>query len=123
MPTGRLTMSSMRPLCDVATTSQHALPWTRSNSLCTHLALINAPVAPLCRQPNPVHFAAIAEPKNLPQKATAMTQTTQPQMMPESRSVKFVLKPEVALHVVEERDQRQCAARRRSAEQESRTHK
>lgn len=48
-----------------------------------------------------------------------MTQTTQPQMMPESRSVKFVLKPEVALHVVEERDQRQCAARCRSAERQN----
>lgn len=62
-----------------------------------HLALINAPVAPLCRHPNPLIRAAIAEPKNLPLKATTMTQITQAQMMPELRRVKSVRRPEVAL--------------------------
>lgn len=92
----RRTMSSMRPLRtqsnQVSTRTTPAQGATQ-----THLALINAPVAPLCLHPNPVKRAATADPKNLPQNATAITQTTQPQMMPELSSVRSVRRPEVAL--------------------------
>lgn len=90
----------------------------------THLALINAPVAPLWRHPNPLMRAAIAEPRNLPLKATTMTQITQVQIMPELRRVKSVRRPEVALFRQIGRVFRQVASTvSPSGEQESRREK
>lgn len=92
-------MSSIKPLhrCKRRSVLPDPPPGRKKGKL--YLALMRAPVAPLCLHPNPLIFAATAEPMNLPPNATTMTQTTHPQMMPELRRVRSVRRPEVALSV------------------------